>query len=163
MSLIGSIALLIGLALTILSAGTQLLGAVFRTKKPELASNVSWAGRISSIAACAALTICCAVLVICFMNGDVTILYVIEERSTSTGPLGWLYRLSGLWAGRQGSLLFWTWLISVFNAWVSFRQLESDEPLDDIALGISHLIQATFVALLYFSPTNMPFIATPSS
>ena len=163
MALIGTVALLIALIVSAISAGTLLVGGALRSRKAAAASSISWIGRICAIGAFAALLVCCGILVICLMNGDNTIKYVVDERSGSTSGLAWLYKLSGLWAGRQGSLLFWAWLIAAFNAYVAYRHIESEERLDDIALGISSLVLLTFVALLFFSESNMPFIATPAS
>ena len=78
-------------------------------------------GRAFVLVSFIALFVCCGVLVVCFMTGDVSIQYVLEERSLSTDGLAWLYKLSGLWAGRSGSLLFWTFLISLFNMIVLVR------------------------------------------
>lgn len=53
----------------------------------------------AAVALCAiALFVCCALLVYCFMTDDLSIMYVLEERTLSTDGLAWLYRLSGLWA-----------------------------------------------------------------
>ena len=79
----------------------------------------------AAVLVCAlALLGCCGVLVVCFMTGDVSIKYVLEERSLSTDGMAWLYRLSGLWAGRAGSLLFWVFLIALFNVviWARSRR-----------------------------------------
>lgn len=163
MALMGTVALFIAFVICAISAGTLIVSACLRTRAAQAASSVGWVGRICAIATFAALTVCCGVLVICFMNGDNSIQYVVEQRSNSTGELAWLYKLSGLWAGRQGSLLFWAWLIAAFNAYVAFRHLDSEERLDDVALGISQLVALAFLALLLFSGTNMPFVATPST
>ena len=78
-------------------------------------------GRASVLACAVGLLASCLVLVVCFMTGDVSIKYVLEERSLSTDGMAWLYKLAGLWAGRAGSLLFWTFLIALFNAIVLLR------------------------------------------
>ncbi len=67
------------------------------------------------------LTICCIVLLICFFTGDVTLDYVVKYRSNSTSELAALYKFSGLWAGRQGSLLFWAWLIALFSSLIALK------------------------------------------
>ena len=80
-------------------------------------------GRAGVLVNAAALLACCLLLVFCFMTGDVSIKYVLEERSLSTDGLAWLYKLAGLWAGRSGSLLFWTFLIALFNAVILGRSV----------------------------------------
>jgi len=126
-------------------------------------------GRGSVLASAVGLLVCCAVLVVCFMTGDVSIKYVLEERSLSTDGLAWLYRLSGLWAGRAGSLLFWTFLITLFNAIVLARsafqrdQTPQARALDNLAMAIVSLVAAVFTGVLLFSSGNMPFTPTPES
>lgn len=126
-------------------------------------------GRGSVLASAVGLLVCCAVLVVCFMTGDVSIKYVLEERSLSTDGLAWLYRLSGLWAGRSGSLLFWTFLITLFNAIVLARsafqrdQTPQARALDNLAMAIVSLVAAVFTGVLLFSSGNMPFTPTPES
>ena len=126
-------------------------------------------GRGSVLASAVGLLVCCAVLVVCFMTGDVSIKYVLEERSLSTDGLAWLYKLSGLWAGRAGSLLFWTFLIALFNAIVLARsafqrdQTPQARALDNLAMAIVSIVVAVFTGVLLFSSGNMPFTPTPES
>lgn len=134
-----------------------------------------------------ALTVCCAILLIGFLGDDNTINYVVRQRSDSSSDLAILYKISGLWAGRQGSLLFWAWLISVFNAIVALKAWRdinrstkapidalsaTPQPekkasskdttvrtaLDTAALAISQLVLLAFVAILVFDEGNNPFI-----
>ena len=126
-------------------------------------------GRACVIGNSVALFACCAVLVVCFMTGDVSIKYVLEERSLSTDGFAWLYKLSGLWAGRAGSLLFWTFLIALFNAIILARSAHdkrtstSASELDNLAMAVVSLVVAAFCGLLLFSEGNMPFAPTPES
>ena len=130
-----------------------------------------------------ALLAACCVLVIAFMTGDTSILYVLEERSLSTDGLAWLYKLAGLWAGRAGSLLFWVFLISLFNVLILARwskkagqkdvadaKAASDSDiaarvctLDITAMSIVQVVIAIFCALLLFASDNMPFTPTPDN
>ena len=136
-------------------------------------------GRGAVLVSAAGLLICCAVLVTCFMTGDVSIKYVLEERTLSTDGLAWLYKLSGLWAGRAGSLLFWVFLIALFNAVILTRSsfggkrfgVAHNEPqyypatysLDNLTMAIVAIVVATFCGVLLFSEGNMPFAPTPAS
>jgi cytochrome c-type biogenesis protein CcmF len=101
------------------------------------------------------LTLACGLLVVCFFTGDVSIDYVVRHRSDA----GWLFKLAGLWAGRQGSLLFWAWLIAVFAAVIAFAHRREREPLTSGALLVSELVLAAFMLVLIFSNSNNPFIA----
>ncbi len=131
-------------------------------RRKASAETVAWAGAVAHILAFVALTFCCGLLIFCFMTGDYSIEYVLLEHSEAEGALGVLYRFAGLWAGREGSLLFWAWLISAFNVVVAVRVMKHDEPIDCMALLVSGLVLTAFTAVMLFSESNMPFTATAS-
>ena len=163
MSMIGLLGLLVAFAGVVVSVVAFAAGSALRRSKGSGAGEtLVFGGFVATIVTAVALTVCCGVLVYCFMTGDPTILYVAQYQSDSSDPLGWLYRLSGLWGGRQGSLLFWAWLISVFNAIVAARRVGKAEKIDVAALAVAQIVLALFVGLLMFSEDNMPFIATPA-
>ncbi len=163
MSTIGLMGLLIAFAGVVVSVICLALGAFLGRKKvSSTADTLTWGGHIAVILTCVALTVCCGVLVYCFFAGDYSIEYVLQEHSDADGTLGWLYKLSGLWAGREGSLLFWAWLISIFNTVVAVRDLKEPRKLDSMALMVSQLVLAAFVGVLLFSEESMPFTVTPS-
>ena len=172
MATVGFAFLAIGFAAAIAAATLLLAGHV--SKKAAL----SRIGRISVLAATVALLVCCLVLVVCFMTGDVSIQYVLEERSLSTDSLAWLYKLSGLWAGRSGSLLFWTFLIALFGALILarsgltvFKEKTGGKgpdssrayQLDNLAMAVVSVVAAVFCGVLLFSEGSMPFTPTPSN
>ncbi len=164
MSIFGLIGLVIAFASVAVSVVCLIAGHILRVmKRPDPAETLSWGGCVGAIISFAGLTLCCAVLVFCFLIGDISIEYVLENRSTAEGIMGTLYRISGLWAGREGSLLFWAWLISVFNLTVAVRAMRKDDPLDYMALMSAQLMLAAFVGVLLFSEENMPFITTSES
>jgi cytochrome c-type biogenesis protein CcmF len=131
-----------------------------------------------------ALTLCCILLVIGFLGADNSLEYVVKYRSNSASNLALLYKISGLWAGRAGSLLFWAWLISVFNAIVALRawllsrrkaaQLNNDSPaapsvlkanstaLDSAALLVAQLVLLVFLAIIMLAQGNQPFAPLPA-
>ena len=184
MSTAGFAFLIIAFAAAVAAAVSLFAG--YYSKKTAL----SRIGRVSVAASAAALLVCCGVLVFCFMTGDVSIKYVLEERTLSTDGFAWLYKLSGLWAGRAGSLLFWAFLIALFNAVIlvrlSFECRHSDAAdgfaleesgsstasscagesagsLDGLAMAIVSTVVAAFCGVLLFSEGNMPFAPTPAS
>ena len=130
-------------------------------------------GRASSLVCAIALLVCCAVLVVCFMTDNYSIKYVLEERTLATDGFAWLYRLSGLWAGRSGSLLFWTFLVALFGAIalgrssIELRRGGKREglayKLDNLALMVVATVVCVFCGVLLFSEGNMPFTPTPES
>ncbi len=165
MSTFGLISLLIAFAGVVVSVVCLIIGSFLRrrTRESSMGDTLVWGGHIAAILTFAALTLCCGILVYCFMTGDMTIKYVLEEHSNATGGFAWLYKLAGLWAGREGSLLFWAWLISAFTLIITLRNLKKTDKLDSIALLVLQIVLGAFVGVMLFSEDNMPFIATPAS
>ncbi len=162
MSTMGLIGLLVAFAGVVVSVVCLLAGYVMsRKKESHTGEMLMWGGHVAAIVSALALTLCCGILVYCFFSGDVSIEYVLNQRSDASGADAWLYKLAGLWAGRQGSLLFWAWLIAVFNAVVAIRNLKGLHKLDSMALMVAQLVLAAFVGVLLFSESNMPFTVTP--
>lgn len=162
MSTIGLFSLLIAFASTA-AAIVCLLGGflVGRKRSTEASDALTWAGHIAVFLSAAMLTVGCGVLVYCFFAGDYSIEYVLNQHSNASGELAWLYKLSGLWAGREGSLLFWAWLISLFSSAIAARDLKNPRKLDSMALLVLMVVLAAFVGVMLFSESNMPFTVTP--
>jgi cytochrome c-type biogenesis protein CcmF len=66
------------------------------------------------------LTLATSLLVYAFVTDDFRIEYVVSYSEISL-PL--FYKITGLWAGQKGSLLFWAWLLGLFT----FITVKSDE------------------------------------
>lgn len=163
MPTIGLIGVLVAFAGVAVSIVCLVAGALLSRKKSGGAGEtLTWGGHVAVLVTLAALTVCCGVLVYCFMTGDTSIEYVLRYRSDSSSDIAWLYKLSGLWAGREGSLLFWGWLIAIFNSVVAVRNMRQGRKLDSMALLVSQLVLAAFVGVILFSESNMPFAATPA-
>lgn len=160
MASIGFAFLVIAFASSLIAAIALLAGYFARN------FGIGTVGRIA-VALCAiALLACCGLLVFCFMTGDLSIKYVLEERTLSTDGFAWLYKLSGLWGGRAGSLLFWTFLIALFNGLVLImgrkrRDDSRQSSLDAVAMAIIAVVIAVFCGVLLFSEGNMAFVPTP--
>uniref|UniRef100_UPI001554F36D cytochrome c biogenesis protein CcsA n=1 Tax=Adlercreutzia sp. ZJ473 TaxID=2722822 RepID=UPI001554F36D len=158
MSMIGLIGLLVAFAGCLISLACLGVAHVLHARGSlERSDAFAWGGRLAVLVSAAALTVCCAVLVFCFMSGDISLDYVVHNRSDATGELAWLFKLSGLWAGRAGSLLFWAWLIAVFSSVVVFATRKDTRPLDNGAVAVAQLVLVAFVGVLLFSEENMPF------
>ena len=121
MTMLGSFALFFALVATVASAVCCLMSQLVHAKNPSFSSSMAFSGRMSAWIAALALTASCALLIYCFLTGNTELDYVVNNLSDSTSPLAPLYRVAGLWAGREGSLLFWAWLISVFGVLVARR------------------------------------------
>lgn len=157
---VGTAGLLIALLATVVSVALLAVGEVLRRRASARGEMLRRFGRWGALACALALLCCCSLLVWCFMVGDTSLNYVLRNQSDASGDFAWLFRLSGLWAGRSGSLLFWAFLISLFDAFVAFGSRKRDSALDGVALVVSQLVLLAFLLVLAFSPGNMPFVPT---
>lgn len=157
MNLLGMIGLLAAFAGACASVACLACGHALRGR--PAAETLSWGGRIAALIVFIGLSVSCAVLVWCFLSDDVGIQYVLDNHVSTTGAWGVFYRVSGLWAGREGSLLFWTWLIGLFGAIASVRRMAKVEPLDNIAVLVIQLVLVAFAGIMLFSAENTPFAA----
>lgn len=148
------------------SGAVACLAGGLRSKRKSLLR----AGRGFALGAAIFLFACCCILVTGFITNDVSMLYVLQNRSLSNDGFAWLYTLSGLWAGRSGSLLFWAFLIALFGALIVLRRHAEKgkcasagcRELDDIALLTICAVTVVFCGILLFAEGNMPFMQTPN-
>lgn len=156
MSTVGLVSLLLAFVAAALSAVAFACGYALR-ERASSAEALTWGGHVATIVSAVALTVSCGVLVVCFLTDNYNVQYVLEQHSRSDNLL---YRLSGLWAGRQGSLLVWAWMIGAFNATVSVRRMGKAQALDSMAVMVAQLVLTAFTGVLLFSEDNIPFVAT---
>ncbi len=114
---------------------------------------MSWvrAGERSLAYAAFLVTLAVAVLVIQFFRNDFTNSYVANH---SNAALPLFYKATALWAGQEGSLLFWNWLLSVYGIAVLLVHRNRNRDLMPYVTGI------LLVSVAFFTVLNV-FIANP--
>lgn len=122
-----------------------------------MGDGMSKLGYYATFTSAIALTLATLLMIVAFFTKDFSFLYVVENHSPDTSSLAWLYTLSGLWAGREGSFLFWTWLLSLFAAWVAYRRFSVRDQLSNMGLMVTNIVQMLFSAGMLFSTPNNPF------
>ena len=85
-------------------------------------ANARKLGSILTFAVLAFTSLATLLLAVAFLTENWALQYVIYNHPTITGGSAWLYRLSGVWAGREGSLLFWEWVLAIFAAFVAGKR-----------------------------------------
>lgn len=123
--------------------------------------------------------LCLVLLAWCFLSGDTSIRYVVYYRSDSASDLAWLFKLSGIWGGSEGSLLLWAFLVLLFGlpaAWrcgkcVRDRKVKDVTACEDAeltlrwgrvqldvaALAVLALVAAAFLGFILFVEGNRVF------
>src|SRR5271169_5037621 len=105
MDLFGSFALL----LAFVCALYAIVGGIFavRTRNPLLVKSTRNAG----MTVCILIMLATASLVYLFVTDNFAVAYVVQHSSRA---LPTFFKFPALWAGQEGSLLFWSFLLSIY-------------------------------------------------
>src|SRR5208282_4012727 len=138
---LGRLALLVALVLALYSIGANLFGAT--RNRPEFLTSA----RHALWAMCAMVTIAIIVLWNGLLNSDFSLEYVAAYSSTT---LPTAYKITALWGGQQGSLLFWTWLLSIFTSIACFQNRRRNPEIAPYAMVVLAVVAIFFLGMLNF-------------
>jgi cytochrome c-type biogenesis protein CcmF len=158
MTSLGNLLLALAALSAFLSVGALVWGHRLGEKQGEGTTNV---GYLATFGVLVFATGAVLVLMLAFFTQNFAFKYVVENHTTDISSLRWLFQLSGVWAGREGSLLFWEWLLACFAAYVAYKRLSVTDKLSNVALAVTNVIQLFFLAALFIQ-TNNPFTVTPA-
>jgi cytochrome c-type biogenesis protein CcmF len=147
---LGALAMLLAFAVAAYAALASFVGRLRR--KPFLA--VSGARAIYAVFFLT--TTASGVLVYSLLTSDFRLVYVAAH-SNRTLPM--LYKLAAWWGGQEGSLLFWTWLLSGYAAVVAFRGRHKLRDMMPYVLGILATVEAFFLLMNNFIATPFHLLA----
>lgn len=116
-------------------------------KRPRLAA----AGRAGMIATVFLSTVASASLVALLLTDDFRYQYVVNY-SSSNLPI--IYKIAAFWGGSAGSLLFWTWLLSIYSLLASYLKHHQRAVMQPV-------VTAVLSAILFFFVLVMNAIANP--
>ena len=109
MGQVGQFALALAFVVTIYSIGASLLG--IRIKNDKLIAS----GRNAAVAVFVLISTAIGTLAYLFLTSDFSYAYVAEH---SNRDLPIYFKISSIWGGQEGSLLFWGWLLTIYSALV---------------------------------------------
>ena len=141
MALVGQLALALALVLAAYSIIANVIGA--RASIPSLAASA----RHALWAMCAMVTVAVGALWTSLLHSDFSLEYVASYTSFS---LPTVYKITALWGGQQGSLLFWTWLLTIFTSLVAFQNRRRNPEITPYALATLAGIAIFFLGMLNF-------------
>lgn len=153
MIVLGRLAL--ALALVFSLAGVLFLAFGVRWERKDLLRNGYYAVYAFFLSAAVAS----GVLLAAFLKKDFSFAYVAENSDAS---LSVFYRISGFWAGQQGSFLLWLLLLAVVTVVVALRDLSRLERLTGAAVMVLCGVAAVFAALTVFDEGSNPFVEAPA-
>jgi cytochrome c-type biogenesis protein CcmF len=91
-------------------------------------------------------------LLVSFINSDFSVLYVAEH-SNSQLPIQ--YRIAALWGGHEGSLLLWTFILTIWTIAVATFSKHLPQEVVARVIGVMGLVSVGF--LLFMLLTSNPF------
>src|SRR5712675_1075941 len=144
MAELGSFVLLLALAL---SGYSFLAGLAALTIKHPGAERLGETARRAGIASFGAIFIAALVLVVSAFRNDFSIAYIFHY---SNRDLPLPYKFATLWSGQEGSLLFWSLLLSAYGLVLRLRH-KTDERLFAHASVVIAAVQVFFLLLLNFA------------
>src|ERR1700691_2437406 len=144
MSQIGSFALLLALAL---SAYSFLAGIMALAREGPSSARLGETARRAGIASFAIVLLAAAVLVTAAFQDNFSIAYIFHH---SNRDLPAPYKFAVLWSGQEGSLLFWSLLLSAYGLVLRLRY-KTDPRLFAHASVIIAAVQVFFLLLLNFA------------
>jgi cytochrome c-type biogenesis protein CcmF len=144
--------LAIALALVFSLAGVLFLALGVRWQRRDLVRN----GYYAVIAYFVTTVAASAVLLTAFLRKDFDFAYVVDYSDAS---LSVFYRISGFWAGQEGSFLLWLLLLAVVTLAITLRDTARLERLTGAAVMVLCAVSAVFAALMVFDEGSNPFLA----
>src|SRR5215469_4116149 len=151
---VGSFALVLALAL----AGYSFIAGFYALlRKGPGSAQLGETARRAGIASFAAVFIAAAILVIAAFNNDFSIAYIFHH---SNRELPAPYKFATLWSGQEGSLLFWSLLLSGYGLVLRLRH-RTDERLFAHASVVIAAVQTFFLLLLNFAARPFALMQGP--
>jgi cytochrome c-type biogenesis protein CcmF len=142
----GHFALLLALMASLVQASLPLYGA--QRQDSGLMSLASSCGVVSFLL----VALSFVALATSFVNDDFSV-KLVASGSQIAKPL--IYKITGVWANHEGSMLLWVLILVVFSALIAVFGVNIPAPLKARVLAIQGMIATAFLAFLIF--TSNPF------
>jgi cytochrome c-type biogenesis protein CcmF len=143
--------LVVTFLLALYSVGTAVYGALAKSYLPERGRSQSgrWAesARRAMLLTFPLITLSAFTLIYLLVTGHYELKYVYSVTSNSM-PM--YLKITALWGGQAGSLLFWSWLMSAFASAVTLRKWDRDREFLPWVIVVSSVTLAFFLALIIF-------------
>ena len=138
---LGIVATAIALVAALFAAAASAYGVVNRQDRWVLSA------RNATLLTWPLLTIACVALIAAQITGEFNIAYVWSTTNISE-PL--FYKITALWGGQPGSLMFWAWVMSTFSAAAILFNWHSERRLMPWVIIFTMLTLGFFMVLVVF-------------
>src|SRR5947199_6403941 len=148
---LGALAILLAFCVALYATAASVIGRV--KSKPFLIVS----GERAVYATWTLLTLAAAILVTKLLTGDFRFAYVAEHSNQSMPTL---YKFAAWWGGQEGSLLFWSWLLSTYAAVVVFTNRRKHRDMMPWVVGVMTTVQSFFLVLNNFIANPFQMLAS---
>jgi cytochrome c-type biogenesis protein CcmF len=138
---LGLIALVIAALTAIYAFVMAILGGT--QKRPAYIESA----RRAAVVVMPLLTLTCLTIIYSNLVGDYSLEYTYRVSNDTTPTF---LRITALWGGQNGSILFWNWLMSIYIFFVFLRPWKSNRDLLPWVIAVSIGTQAFFILLTIF-------------
>ena len=138
---LGALSVLLAFCMAVFSVGAALTGKYGR--RPFLVVSAQRAVYVTWFL----LTIASALLVSSLLNGDYRLAYVASH---SNKAMSGVYKFTAWWGGQEGSLLFWSWLLSTYTAVATFTNRRKFQEMMPLVVAIMMTVLAFFTGIITF-------------
>ena len=147
---LGALAILMAFCMAIYAAMASAVGRA--RHKPFLVVS----GARAVYAVWGLITLASAILVHALLTGDFRFAYVAEH-SNRAMPI--LYKFAAWWGGQEGSLLFWSWLLSTYAAVVVFTNRRKHRDMMPWVVAVLATVQTFFLLMNNFVANAFQMLA----
>ncbi|MFZ3378432.1 MAG: heme lyase CcmF/NrfE family subunit [Candidatus Acidiferrales bacterium] len=151
MDILGSLALLLAFLAAVYAVVAGIVGII------TLRILLTKSARNAGMAVFVLVTISVACLEYFFFTNNFSLAYVAEHSNRALPPY---YKFASLWAGQEGSLLLWTWLLSGYAFFVLFLNRKRHPELMPYTGVVLAGVQTFFLTLNNFVATPFQVIAS---
>src|SRR5579864_8996339 len=155
MAQVGSFALLLAFALSVYAFGAGLF-ALLSPRDPK-SDRIAETARRAGVAVFGAVFLAALVLVVAAFRNDFSIAYIFHH---SNRDLPAPYKFATLWSGQEGSLVFWSLLLSGYGFVLRLRY-KTDPRLFAYASVVIAAIQIFFLSLVNFAANPFGLLEGP--
>jgi cytochrome c-type biogenesis protein CcmF len=134
---------LIAVLLAFVSGIYAIIAAVYgaRNQRDDWATSA----RNAALMIAPLLTLSALMIIYSNLTGNFRLEYTSHVSSLSTPTI---LKITALWGGQNGSLLFWSWLMSIFVAGVMLRKWDKNRDLMPYVIAVAEITQTFFLALV---------------
>jgi cytochrome c-type biogenesis protein CcmF len=143
---IGHFALILALVMSLTQSIVPLIGAQRQN------TVLMGFAKQAALGQCFCIMLAYAALTYAFVTSDFSV-QIVASNSHTAKP--WIYKISGVWANHEGSMLLWVLILAIFGAALAAFGKNLPDTLKANALSVQGMISLGFLAFIVF--TSNPF------